>query len=78
MDNTNVEKLFTDEHIQLIRKGITKAIKKVDFDSIVNNFIENEFDYASDSCEVVNSIDEMITEVIRQHLVKSGLLKEKD
>jgi hypothetical protein len=35
-----------------------------------------EFDYASDRCEVVNSIDNMIVKVIREHLVKSGLLKE--
>ena len=35
-----------------------------------------EFDYASNGCEVVNAIDDMIVEVIREHLVKSGLLKE--
>lgn len=73
----NIDQFFTEEHIKLIQKGITKAIKNVDFDSIVQNFIEGEFEYASDSCEVANNIDSMITNVIRQHLVKSGLLKEE-
>lgn len=73
----NISQLFTEEHIKLIQKNITKAIKNVDFDSIVQNFIECEFAYASDSCEVVNNIDEMIVDVIRQHLVKSGLLKKR-
>lgn len=78
MENNKVQELFTEEHVELIHKGITKAIKKVDFDAIVSDFIEGEFEYASNNCEVVKSIDSMITEVIRQHLVKSGLLKEKN
>lgn len=66
-----IRELLTEEHINQIQKGISKAIKNVDFDKIVNDFIMQEFEYASDRCEVVNSIDNMITQVIREHLVKS-------
>lgn len=36
----NINQFFTEEHIKLIQKGITKAIKNIDFDSIVQDFIE--------------------------------------
>ena len=71
-----IRELLTEDHIKQIQHGISKAIKNIDFDKIVNDFIVQEFDYASDRCEVVNSIDNMIVKVIREHLVKSGLLKE--
>lgn len=73
----NVNQFITEDHIKLIQKGITKAIKNIDFDSIVQDFIEGEFEYAKDRCEVANNIDTMIISIIRQHLVKSGLLKKE-
>lgn len=73
----NVNKFITEDHIKLIQKGITKAIKNIDFDSIVQDFIEGEFEYAQDRCEVANNISTMIISIIRQHLVKSGLLKKE-
>ena len=75
---TEIRELLTEEHINQIQKGISKAIKNVDFNKIVNDFIMQEFEYASDRCEVVNSIDNMIVKVIREHLVKSGLLKDNE
>lgn len=72
-----IKELLTEEHIKQIQKGISKAIKNIDFDEIINNFIKQEFEYASDTCEVVHSINTMIVEVIREYLVKSGLLKEE-
>ena len=73
----NVNQFITEDHIKLIQKGITKAIKNIDFDSIVQDFIEGEFEYAQARCEVANNIDTMIISIIRQHLVKSGLLKKE-
>lgn len=72
-----IKGFMTEEHVKQIQKGISKAIKNVNFDKIVNDFIESEFEYASDRCGVVNAIDTMIVEVIREHLVKSGLLKRE-
>lgn len=71
-----IRELLTEEHIKQIQRGISKAIKNINFDEIVNDFITQEFDYASDNCKVAHAIDDMIVEVIREHLVKSGLLKE--
>lgn len=31
MENNKVQELFTEEHVELIHKGITKAIKKSRF-----------------------------------------------
>lgn len=73
-----IRELLTEDHIKQIQRGISKAIKNIDFDRIVNDFITQEFEYASDGCEVVNSIDNMIVKVIREHLVKSGLLKDNE
>ena len=73
-----IRELLTEDHIKQIQRGISKAIKNIDFDRIVNDFITQEFEYASDGCEVVNAIDDMIVEVIREHLVKSGLLKDNE
>lgn len=73
-----IRELLTEEHIKQIQRGISKAIKNVDFDKIVNDFIMQEFEYASDNCEVVKAIDIMIKQVIREHLVKSGLLKDNE
>ena len=73
----NVNQFITEDHIKLIQKGITKVIKNIDFDSIVQDFIEGEFEYAQDRCEVANNINTMIISIIRQHLVKSGLLKKE-
>lgn len=75
---TEIRELLTDDHIKQIQWGISKAIKNIDFDRIVNDFITQEFEYASDGCEVVNAIDTMIVEVIREHLIKSGLLKDNE
>lgn len=75
---TEIRELLTEDHIKQIQRGISKAIKNVDFDKIVNDFIIQEFDYASNGCEVVNAIDNMIVEVIREHLIKSGLLKDNE
>lgn len=36
----------------------------MDFDSIVCEFIESEFEYATESCNVAHLIDDMITEII--------------
>lgn len=73
-----IRELLTEDHIKQIQRGISKAIKNIGFDKIVNDFIVREFDYVSDRCEVFNSIDNMIVEVIREYLVKSGLLKEDE
>ena len=45
-------------------------------DSIIEDFINNELDYVRDRDNVDEFLEEQIIEIVRQHLVKSGLLKE--
>lgn len=69
--------MFTEEHIKLINKEITKAIKGVDFKYLVTEAIQREFDYIYEACDLKHSIEDMVTQVIYEHLVKAGLLKDK-
>ena len=71
-----MEAILTDEHKELINKKIKKAINELDFNSIVEDYVVKELDTLYDNCDVNHELQDMVTEVIRQHLVKSGLLKE--
>lgn len=50
----------------------------MDFTSIIEDFINNELDYVRDRDNVDEFLEEQIIEIVRQHLVKSGLLKENN
>ena len=69
--------VLTDEHKDLINKKIKKAINDIDFDEIVKFYIEKEFDGLYDECDVRHGLQDMVTEVVKQQLIKSGLLKDK-
>ena len=64
------------EHKELIHKKIVKTIEDMDFTSIIEDFINDELDYVRDRDNVDEFLEEQIIEIVRQHLVKSGLLKE--
>lgn len=67
--------IFTDEHREFINKQITKALKKIDFDEMVRDAVEREFEDLYEQCKLQQDIKDMVTEVIHEHLIKSGLLK---
>jgi len=69
--------ILTDEHKELINKKIKKALNEIDFTQIVMGYIEREFEGTYDESGVSENITDMVTEVIKQHLVKSGLLKDE-
>lgn len=68
--------IFTEEHREYINKQITKALKAVDYEQIVKNAIEREFEDLYEECRLQQDIEDMVTQVIYEHLVKSGLLKD--
>jgi hypothetical protein len=70
--------ILTDEHKELINKKIKKAINDLDFTDIVEEYVRNELDTLYSEGEVQNDLQQMVTEVIKQHLVKSGLLKDRE
>lgn len=67
--------IFTEEHRQYINKQITKALKTIDYESIVREVVEKEFDDLYESCRLSDDIKSMVTQVIYEHLVKCGLLE---
>ena len=76
IDMNDIKEFLTKEHKELIHKKIVKTIEDMDFTSIIVDFINDELDYARDQDNVDEFLEEQIIEIVRQHLVKSGLLKE--
>lgn len=76
IDMNDIKEFLTKEHKELIHKKIVKTIEDMDFTSIIEDFINDELDYVRDRDNVDEVLEEQIIEIVRQHLVKSGLLKE--
>ncbi len=76
IDMNDIKEFLTKEHKELIHKEIVKTIEDMDFTSIIEDFINDELDYVRDRDNVDEFLEEQIIEIVRQHLVKSGLLKE--
>ena len=76
IDMNDIKEFLTKEHKELIHKKIVKTIEDMDFTSIIEDFINDELDYVRDQDNVDEFLEEQIIEIVRQHLVKSGLLKE--
>ena len=76
IDMNDIKEFLTKEHKELIHKKIVKTIEDMDFTSIIEDFINNELEYVRDRDNVDEFLEEQIIEIVRQHLVKSGLLKE--
>lgn len=76
IDMNDIKEFLTKEHKELIHKKIVKTIEDMDFTSIIEDFINDKLDYVRDRDNVDEFLEEQIIEIVRQHLVKSGLLKE--
>ena len=76
LDMNDIKEFLAKEHKELIHKKIVKTIEDMDFTSIIEDFINDELDYVRDRDNVDEFLEEQIIEIVRQHLVKSGLLKE--
>ena len=76
IDMNDIKEFLTKEHKELIHKKIVKTIEDMDFTSIIEDFINDELDYVRDQDNVDEFLEEQIIEIVRKHLVKSGLLKE--
>ena len=76
IDMNDIKEFLTKELKELIHKKIVKTIEDMDFTSIIEDFINDELDYVRDQDNVDEFLEEQIIEIVRQHLVKSGLLKE--
>lgn len=75
IDMNDIKEFLAKEHKELIHKKIVKTIEDMDFTSIIEDFINDELDYVRDRDNVDEFLEEQIIEIVRQHLVKSGLLK---
>lgn len=78
IDMNEIKEFLTKEHKELIHKKIVKTIEDMDFTSIIQDFIKDELDYVKCNANVDAFLENQIIEIIHQHLVKSGLLKENN
>ena len=69
-----MNEIFTEEHKEYINKQITKALRTIDYKKIVTDAIKREFEALYEECKLKQSIEDMVTQVTYEHLVKSGLL----
>ena len=70
--------IFTDAHREYINKQITKALKMIDYEKIVKDAVEREFDALYEECRLQDDIKDIVSMVVREHLIKAGLLNGKD
>lgn len=78
IDMNDIKEFLTKEHKELIHKKIVETIEDMDFTSIIQDFIKDELDYVKCNANVDAFLENQIIEIIHQHLVKSGLLKENN
>lgn len=78
IDMNDIKEFLTKEHKELIHKKIVKTIEDMDFTSIIEDFIKDELDYVKCNANLDAFLENQIIEIIHQHLVKSGLLKENN
>ena len=71
-----VDSILNAEHRDLINKKIKKAINEIDFTEVVREYVDREFESIYEESVISGDIEDMVRLVIKQHLVKSGLLKE--
>ena len=77
-ETESMNAIFTNEHREYINKQITKALKMIDYEKIVKDAVEREFDALYEECRLQQDIKDMVSMVIREHLIKVGLLNGED
>lgn len=67
-------KFVTQEHIELINKSITKALKNLQWEEILQEFLQSEFDHLYESCDIDYTLQNIMAEALRTHFIRHGLI----
>lgn len=75
---TQVDSILTKEHKDYINKQITKALKSIDWEEYVVDYIDSLFEQSSNDPATLDGFSMMMLKVIGDMLIKKGLLKPFD
>ena len=70
-------KLLTQEHLDIIHKGISKALKQIDYSTIMTKLLTREFESIHDECLMDNAIISLLSEALRTHFINCKVIKPK-
>ena len=73
-ENKGINQYFTDKHIALIQKGITKAIKNFDFDEWIANYLDKEFDSLYENATISRFLEDEIKGLYSYEALKQRLI----
>jgi hypothetical protein len=66
---------ITKEHMEYVHKQIMKALKNIDWEEYVSEYIEMLFEQSSTDTKVIDTFSVFIVQAVNNMLVKKGLIK---
>lgn len=70
-------KLLTQEHLDIIQKGITKALKQIDYATIMKDFLTQEFESIYSDGTMDFELTQIVGEALRTHFINCKVIKPK-
>lgn len=67
---------LTQEHKEIINKGITKALKQVDYEALISGLLEREIDGLYESNNIGVELENLIIDDIKQKLINAEIITE--
>lgn len=70
-------KLLTQEHLDIIRKGISKALKQIDYATVMKDFLTQEFEGIYSDGSMDFELTQIVGEALRTHFINCKVIKPK-
>ena len=68
---------LTHEHMTIIQKGITKALKQIDYETIMKDFLTQEFEGLYEEGKMDYEMTQIVGEALRTHFINCKVIKPK-
>ena len=68
-------KLLTQEHLDIIRKGISKALKQIDYATVMKDFLTQEFEGIYSDGTMDFELTQIVGEALRTHFINCKVIK---
>ena len=69
--------LLTQEHLDIIQKGITKALKQIDYATIMRDFLTQEFESIYSDGSMDFELTQIVGEALRTHFINCKVIRPK-
>lgn len=68
---------LTQEHMTIIQKGIAKALKQIDYETIMKDFLTQEFESIYSDGSMDFELIQIVGEALRTHFINCKVIKPK-